>query len=137
MIQYKADLLVPQIELNIMGRKRVFKNGEETGENAYTKAYPQYFKRIGRTVGYSVHLSKPIFIADPIEEFIKKEEDRKPTSQKYISAVTEEEKVDLKDEIADAIAEHLEEKHNIDIDEEEIEDIIDEFDVKIETTEDL
>jgi hypothetical protein len=133
MIKFKAELTSPNIELNIMGRKRTFKNGEEVGENAYTKAYPQHFVRIGEEFGYSVHLTKPVFIADPIEEFLKKEEERKEGSQKYISDTLEDEFIVQKDELADAIAEHIESNYSIDVDEEEIEDIIDDFDVKIET----
>ena len=65
------------ITLNIMNRKRTFSIDEEVHENAFTKNYPQYFKKIGTTVGYNVYLSTPTYIPDPIQEFVRKEEIRK------------------------------------------------------------
>jgi len=41
-------------ELSVQNRKRLFKEGEEVNECSYTKAYPQYFIKIGE-----LNISKP------------------------------------------------------------------------------
>jgi len=125
MINFKTVISNDSIELNLMGRKRVFKKGEEVGENAYTKAYPQHFQRIGEIKGLNHFLADIEFIPDPIREFLDKEEDRKSSSKKYITTTKEEPIERVEDEIANAINEEITKTSELD-----------DFDVKIETTED-
>ena len=77
MTKYITVIDTDTITLDIMGRKKTFKNSEELNGNLYTDTYPQYFKKIGTFMGYGTYLAKPIFIPDYIEEFVQKEEKRK------------------------------------------------------------
>ena len=101
MIKYITVLDKAQITLNLMGRKKIFKKNEEVLEDIYTKSYPQYFKRIGEVKGYNSFLSSPIFIPDPIIEFLEKEKARKPTKKQNLPT---EVKID---EIAELIEEEI------------------------------
>ena len=125
------------ITLNIMGRTKTFTRDEAVTEDAYTKAYPQHFQRIGETKGYSNFLSVPTFIPDAINEFVKKEEARSENNKVEINQSKIKE-VEI-DEIAEAIEEYVESEYNIDIDSDDIKEIIenefDENDVTIETEE--
>lgn len=76
MIKYVTILNKDEVQLNIMGRIATFTNNQEVTENAYTKAYPMYFKRVGEITGFNSFLAKPMFLADPIEEFLTKEAER-------------------------------------------------------------
>jgi len=80
MIKYITVIDTPSITLELMGRKKEFKNSQEVKEDLYTKLYPQYFKKIGEIKGYNGYLAKPYFVPvddDPIKDFVKKEEIRK------------------------------------------------------------
>jgi len=77
MIKYKTIINENEITLNLMGREKTFLKNEEVTGDAYTKAYPQYFKKIGEVIGYNTFLATPVFIPDPIQEFVQKEEARK------------------------------------------------------------
>jgi len=114
MIKYITVLDTPLITLDLMGRKKTYKNSQEVHEDAYTKAYPQYFKKIGEIKGYGKFLATPIFIPidDPIKDFVKKEEIRK--TEKIIIAknknleikeVKIEQIADIEDIIEDAVIE--------------------------------
>jgi len=82
MIKYITIIKSHDIVLNLMGREKTFINNQEVHEDAYTKAYPQYFKKIGEIKGYSNYLAVPTFIPDPIEEFNEKESIRKECIKK-------------------------------------------------------
>ena len=121
MIKYIAVLDTPSITLDLMGRKKTYKNSQEVNEDIYIKAYPQYFRKIGEIKGYSKYLATPVFIPvenDPIKDFLKKEEIRK--TEKKIKAKDSR----IHEVKIDKIAEEVED---------EIEDEIQ--DVKIETEE--
>jgi nitrogenase subunit NifH len=136
MIKYKVISKTPSITLSITrGRSKEFKQGEIVDQSGYTELFPENFEKVGEVKGLSSFLATPTFIEDPIKEFIKKEEDRKSTSKKYISPIPEDENVYLVDELQEAITEHLQEKYNKDIKEDELEEFIEEFEVKIETEE--
>lgn len=80
MIRYITTINKPSITLNLMGRKKEYLNSQEVNEDAYVRAYPQHFKKVGEIKGYNVHLAKPLFIpfeSDPIKDFVNKEEKRK------------------------------------------------------------
>lgn len=77
MIKYITVLDSHEITLNLMGHKKTFTNKQEVQGDAYTKAYPQHFKKIGEITGYNSYLAVPTFIPDPIEEFTQKESVRK------------------------------------------------------------
>jgi hypothetical protein len=139
MIQFKVAITEKTIKLNLMGREKIYNNGDIVTEDAYTKAYPKYFKRMGEIKGYDTYLSTPVFVPDRIEDFVKKEVERKKVITKKVSKKKE---VEI-DEIAIAAEEFLEDK-NIETNE-EIENSIDKLfedesdfnkdDVKIETEE--
>lgn len=96
MIKYITNIDANEISLNIMGREKIFMKNEEVYEDIYTKAYPQYFKRLGELKGHDSYLSKPIFVPDIIEDFLLKEDKRK----KEKSEINEVQEVPL-DEIAE------------------------------------
>ena len=96
------------VTLRIMGRKRVFNNGETCKENAYTKNYPQYFKRIGEMVGYNLYLATPTFIPDSINDFMRKEEIRKSEKIEPVIETIEAPKPIEFDSIEDLLAEDTE-----------------------------
>ena len=122
MIKYKVVLnKIDSIELDLLGRKKLFIKDQEVQESAYTKSYPQYFKRVGEEKGYDIILAKPIFIPDPIIDFVTKEEERQKITKKYIT-IEEEEIPKIDNELQNAISEFLTEYS-------------DDFDVKIETQE--
>jgi len=140
MIKYITVIDTPSITLELMGRKKEYKNSQEVNEDLYVRAYPQYFKKIGEIKGYSNYLAKPYFIPvdnDPIKEFVKKEEVRKAEKiEKKDSKILQ---VNL-EEIAEKIEDTIEEELKVDIDSEDIEKIIEEStnaeeDVVIETEE--
>lgn len=125
MIKYITVLDTPSITLDLMGRTKTYENSQEVHEDAYTRAYPQFFKKIGEIKGYGKFLATPVFTpieSDPIRDFVNKEEVRK-TEKKIEIKDSEIQEVKI-DKIAEAA--------------EEIEDIIEEVleqDVKIETEE--
>lgn len=142
MIKYITVLDTPSITLELMGRKKEYKNSQEVNEDIYIKSYPQYFKKIGEMKGYSSHLAVPRFVPienDPIKDFVNKEEIRKTEKKIEIKdSEIQEVKIDKIAEAAEEIEDIIEEKYDVDIDSEEIEDIIEEvleLDVKIETEE--
>ena len=100
MVKYIAVLDSDEITLDIMGRKKVFKNNTEYDECIYIKTYPVHFKRIGNTIGYNLALAKPLFIMDPIVEFTQKEAIRK-TEPGYRPPVNNLKLVEI-DELQDA-----------------------------------
>jgi len=122
-----------------MGRNKEFFKDSEVTEDAYTKAYPQYFKKIGEISGYNSFLATPVFIPDPIKEFVEKEEERQKEK------ITEE---NIND-VAEVIEDFIENIADVDVDRKDIKDILvaeeteveielsdfDEEDVKIETEE--
>jgi hypothetical protein len=124
MIKYITIINDSEITLNLMGRKKTFKNKEEVHGDAYTNAYPQYFKKIGEIKGYSNYLAVPTFIPDPIEDFIEKEKHRKTEKKLTIKRNIGISEVDI-EEIASDIEDAIEEKYDIDINSEDIEDILD------------
>jgi len=77
MIKYKVQIDSPTIVLSVMNRERTFKKNEIVEENLYTNMYPQYFKKIGEVQKLTTFLAKPVFIKDPIEDFIEREKARK------------------------------------------------------------
>ena len=114
MIKYITVLDKDKIVLDLMGRKKTFNNDEEVHEDIYTKAYPQYFKRIGEIIGVKGFLTTPLFIADPIDDFLAKEIIRGEPK-----TIDKELPIEVKiDELAEAAGE-----------------FINDFDVKIETEE--
>lgn len=119
MIKYITVISKDEICLNIMGRTATFTKDQEVTENAYTKAYPQYFKRIGEITGFSSFLATPLYVADPIQDFLAKEKERK----KYINIPSDKVLIKKDDEVKKAIEDSLAEVSSI----EEL------FDVKIET----
>lgn len=82
MIKYKVDLKQAQISLELLGHKKIFRRGDEVKEDAYTKAYPKFFKRIGEIEGVRNFLGEPIFVPDQISEFLEKEKVRKKEKKK-------------------------------------------------------
>jgi len=134
MIKYKTIIDTPSITLNLMGREKIFMKNQEVNDDAYTKAYPKYFKKIGEINGYGKFLATPIFTSienDPIKDFLNKEEVRKRVKVSEIKEV-------IIEKIAEDIEEKIEKKFDIDINSEDIEDIIEEsfeYDAKIETEE--
>ena len=143
MIKYITVIDTPSIILEIMGRKKEYKNSQEVNEDIYVKTYPQYFRKIGEMKGYNTHLAVPRFVPienDPIKDFVNKEEIRK-IEKKVQSKDSRIQQVKIEEivEMAEDIEEVIEEKYNIDIDSEDIEDIIKEsledIGVKIETEE--
>jgi len=135
MIKYITILNEKSIVLNLMGREKEFINGQEVTEDAYTNAYPQYFKKIGEMKGYGSYLATPVFIPDPIIEFVQKEDKRKKIKNNKKTEISNLSKQDTS-ELVDEIEDLIEEKYDIDITEEDkdlIEDLIE--DVKIETEE--
>jgi len=100
MIKYKTTINENEITLNLMGREKTFLKDEEVTGDAYTKAYPQYFKKIGEVIGYNAFLATPVFIPDPIQEFVQREEARK--SVKVQEDIHEVKEVDI-DDIAEDV----------------------------------
>jgi hypothetical protein len=135
MIRYITVLNTYDITLDLMGRKKTFTNKQEVYGDAYTKAYPQYFKKIGEVIGYNSYLAVPTFIPDPIEEFTRKESVRKKAKKDKVAKKIEVSEVDI-EEIAADLEEVIEEKYNVDIDKDNLVDTIEEIlDVKFETEE--
>jgi len=133
MIKYKVNIKKSYIDLNLMGRVRTFKANEEVHEDAYTKAYPQHFMRIGEVRGLNAYLANHVFIKDPIAEFVEKEDIRKKNRELPVLVKKIENLIDKEECISEIDKEEIEEK---------IEKIIEittdeenETDVKIETEE--
>lgn len=76
MIKYITVFEEAQKTLTLMGRKKTFTSNTEVNEDIYTKAYPQYFKRIGEVTGVIGYLNTPVFVRDSIDDFLRKEEVR-------------------------------------------------------------
>ena len=112
MIKYKTIINKNSITLNLMGREKIFMKDQEVNEDAYTRAYPQYFKKIGEVTGYNIFLAAPVFIPDPIEEFTQREDIRKSLKQREVHEVQE--------------VQEVQEVHEVDID-----------DIAQDTTEDV
>jgi len=119
MIKYRVNLMDKKsITLTILGRDRIFTNNDEVDENIYTKTYPSYFVRIGQTDGFLRALAVPVFIPDPIEDFISKESTRSEESEKiYIPSKVE---IKVVDEISQLLEDYIDDNK---------------YDVKIETEE--
>jgi hypothetical protein len=133
MIKYITVLDSHEITLNLMGRKKTFTNKQEVHGDAYTKAYPQYFKKIGEITGYNSYLAVPTFISDPIEEFTMKESVRKKA--KIIEEKIKISEVDI-EEIATDLEEAIEEIYDVDINKDDLVNTIEGIlDVKFETEE--
>jgi len=116
MIKYITVLDSDTITLGLMGRKKTFNNGDEVNDDAYVKAYPQHFERIGEIKGLSSFLSTPIFVPDTILDFVEKEKVRKETIQAEFVKPTE---VTI-DKLADELEDKIEEALGVDIDKEDI-----------------
>jgi len=132
MIKYITVIDSHKITLDLMGRKKTFTNKQEVHGDAYTKAYPQHFKKIGEVKGYNSYLAVPTFIPDPIEEFTRKESARKKAKKDKVPNKIEVSEVDI-EEIGTDLEEVSEEVTNL---EEATEEVTEEvLDVKFETEE--
>jgi hypothetical protein len=105
MIQFEVVTKAGTVKLNLMGREKIYTNGELVTEDAYTKAYPMHFKRIGEIKGYGSFLSTPVFIPDRIDDFVNKEKKRKIEVKPKENSKKKEVEID---EIAIAAEEFLE-----------------------------
>jgi hypothetical protein len=123
MTKYIVNINVPTIELDVLGRKTLFKKNEEVSGNTYTKCYPQYFKKIGEVKGYNINLATPTFIPDIIQEFAEKEKERRPKTKK------------VKVQDIEPLVPIVQEKTQVQELEELFEELVEEFDIKIETEE--
>jgi len=145
MIKYITVIDTPSITLELMGRKKEYKNSQEVNEDLYVKAYPQYFRKIGEIKGYNGYLATPYFVPvdnDPIKDFAKKEEIRKTEKiviTKNQDPEIKEVKIEQIADIAEKIEDIIEKELDVDIDSEDIEESINaedaEEDVVIETEE--
>jgi len=137
MIQFEVAITTGTVKLNLMGREKIYTNGELVTEDAYTKAYPMHFKRIGEIKGYGSFLSTPVFIPDTINDFIAKETERKKINT--IKKESKKKEVEI-DEIAEAAEKFLEDDQAVNdmldvLPDMLDEDMFDEDDVKIEIEE--
>jgi len=97
MIKYITVIDSHKITLDLMGHKKTFTNKQEVHGDAYTKAYPQHFKKIGEVKGYNSYLAVPTFIPDPIKEFTRKESARKKAKKGKVPNKAEVSEVDIEE----------------------------------------
>jgi len=98
MIKYKVNIKEDSIILDIMGRKKTFYKDQEVNEDIFIKTYLHFFKKIGTMTGYMANLATPMFIPDPITDFLYKEKDRiEEKKDKNINNIEEPEEVNFED----------------------------------------
>jgi len=138
MIKYRVNIKKSYIDLNLMGRVKTFKKDEEVHEDAYTKAYPKYFVRIGEVKGLNSFLANHVFIKDPITEFVEKEDVRKKHEKNETSSVKVSNIIKEDNEIIEEIEDVLEDiNEDIKEDNEKIKKLIKEDKEIIEKIEDV